>query len=118
VPIFPLAGLCCFFQAEDGMRHATVTGVQTCALPIAQCPARTSRITSSVPTKPLPPSTQTFTSLPCRSSAGSARLTARSHRSGIRDRKSDVEGKKEDVGAGATRKREALGSVQEANSRE
>src|SRR5256886_9257675 len=23
-----------FFQAEDGMRHLTVTGVQTCALPI------------------------------------------------------------------------------------
>src|SRR6266852_7525776 len=26
-----------FFQAEDGIRDATVTGVQTCALPI--CPA-------------------------------------------------------------------------------
>src|SRR5207245_4535719 len=25
----------CFFQAEDGIRHATVTGVQTCALPIS-----------------------------------------------------------------------------------
>src|SRR5207245_7163100 len=25
---------CCFFQAEDGIRDATVTGVQTCALPI------------------------------------------------------------------------------------
>src|SRR5207245_4599277 len=25
-----------FFQAEDGIRYATVTGVQTCALPI--CP--------------------------------------------------------------------------------
>src|SRR3989337_3144093 len=24
----------CFFQAEDGIRDATVTGVQTCALPI------------------------------------------------------------------------------------
>src|SRR3990167_10520520 len=24
----------CFFQAEDGMRDLTVTGVQTCALPI------------------------------------------------------------------------------------
>src|SRR5207245_6766147 len=24
-----------FFQAEDGIRHATVTGVQTCALPIS-----------------------------------------------------------------------------------
>src|SRR6266542_1441788 len=25
----------CFFQAEDGIRYATVTGVQTCALPIS-----------------------------------------------------------------------------------
>src|SRR6266542_5440273 len=24
-----------FFRAEDGIRHATVTGVQTCALPIS-----------------------------------------------------------------------------------
>src|SRR6266513_1907717 len=24
----------CFFQAEDGIRHRNVTGVQTCALPI------------------------------------------------------------------------------------
>src|SRR2546430_6645639 len=31
-----------FFQAEDGIRDLTVTGVQTCALPICmteQCPA-------------------------------------------------------------------------------
>src|SRR5437763_17172324 len=28
-----------FFQAEDGIRDTSVTGVQTCALPI--CPART-----------------------------------------------------------------------------
>src|SRR2546427_3714254 len=26
--------LFCFFQAEDGIRYLTVTGVQTCALPI------------------------------------------------------------------------------------
>src|SRR5207245_3071809 len=26
-----------FFQAEDGIRDATVTGVQTCALPILDC---------------------------------------------------------------------------------
>src|SRR5688572_32443168 len=30
-----------FFQAEDGIRDLTVTGVQTCALPI--CRGRTSR---------------------------------------------------------------------------
>src|SRR5438128_10143929 len=27
-----------FFQAEDGIRDATVTGVQTCALPISAIP--------------------------------------------------------------------------------
>src|SRR5688572_31438619 len=26
--------VCFFFQAEDGIRYLTVTGVQTCALPI------------------------------------------------------------------------------------
>src|SRR3989337_1120152 len=30
-----LVAVCFFFQAEDGIRDATVTGVQTCALPIA-----------------------------------------------------------------------------------
>src|SRR5207245_8724553 len=30
-----------FFQAEDGIRDATVTGVQTCALPISEYSART-----------------------------------------------------------------------------
>src|SRR6266567_4094493 len=29
-----------FFQAEDGIRGLTVTGVQTCALPISEGPAR------------------------------------------------------------------------------
>src|SRR6266481_8291492 len=29
-----------FFQAEDGIRDGTVTGVQTCALPISLMPAR------------------------------------------------------------------------------
>src|SRR5690606_41073537 len=27
-----------FFQAEDGIRDFHVTGVQTCALPISECP--------------------------------------------------------------------------------
>src|SRR2546427_9156948 len=30
----PLTPVSFFFQAEDGIRHLTVTGVQTCALPI------------------------------------------------------------------------------------
>src|SRR5437867_10894403 len=28
---------CFYFQAEDGIRYRTVTGVQTCALPISGC---------------------------------------------------------------------------------
>src|SRR5207245_2456528 len=33
-----------FFQAEDGIRDATVTGVQTCALPILKAAVMTDRI--------------------------------------------------------------------------
>src|SRR6266542_4150930 len=33
-----------FFQAEDGIRDATVTGVQTCALPIFDQIARAARL--------------------------------------------------------------------------
>src|SRR5256886_7160952 len=32
-----------FFQAEDGIRDLTVTGVQTCALPISQLYPQTAR---------------------------------------------------------------------------
>src|SRR2546430_14952437 len=34
-----------FFQAEDGIRDLTVTGVQTCALPILACVSPVGRIT-------------------------------------------------------------------------
>src|SRR5256886_11403566 len=37
-----ISGICFFFQAEDGIRDLTVTGVQTCALPI--CKRREFRI--------------------------------------------------------------------------
>src|SRR6266481_3100672 len=33
-----------FFQAEDGIRDGTVTGVQTCALPISLDPTKDKRI--------------------------------------------------------------------------
>src|SRR5215813_2694594 len=33
-------GIFFFFQAEDGIRDADVTGVQTCALPISDVPVR------------------------------------------------------------------------------
>src|SRR6478736_7718576 len=39
------AKFCCFFfQAEDGIRDLTVTGVQTCALPICDDNARRAAI--------------------------------------------------------------------------
>src|SRR2546430_8062964 len=41
-----------FFQAEDGIRDLTVTGVQTCALPISRS-ARPRIEHSSLPQKPL-----------------------------------------------------------------
>src|SRR5207245_7315989 len=37
-----------FFQAEDGIRDATVTGVQTCALPIFGLPPTGREILNSV----------------------------------------------------------------------
>src|SRR5207245_2974757 len=49
VPILIIL-LCFFFQAEDGIRDATVTGVQTCALPI---------FAPSTPTAPSEPRTVT-----------------------------------------------------------
>src|SRR5207237_4439979 len=39
-----------FFQAEDGIRDSSVTGVQTCALPISAAPAFWSRSSSPRPT--------------------------------------------------------------------
>src|SRR2546430_3954808 len=45
-------GLFFFFQAEDGIRDLTVTGVQTCALPISPLPNTEERVksNSSMPT--------------------------------------------------------------------
>src|SRR5689334_22753886 len=41
-----VAGLVIFFQAEDGIRDGTVTGVQTCALPISRNLPRMLRMVS------------------------------------------------------------------------
>src|SRR5256886_5718498 len=38
-----------FFQAEDGIRDLTVTGVQTCALPIFLAPAAVERLGGASP---------------------------------------------------------------------
>src|SRR2546430_7397134 len=39
--------LCFFFQAEDGIRDLTVTGVQTCALPISVSRERLSKYSTA-----------------------------------------------------------------------
>src|SRR5256886_6928045 len=44
----PCCFVCFFFQAEDGIRDLTVTGVQTCALPISSVARR------DPPIKPAP----------------------------------------------------------------
>src|SRR5262249_59754299 len=54
-----------FLQAEDGIRDGSVTGVQTCALPISAA-APTSRWSSSVKAAP---------SLPCLSNSSSTTWT-------------------------------------------
>src|SRR5437879_10889943 len=45
-----------FFQAEDGIRDTSVTGVQTCALPICRAALQFRRLQSSAakPAKPQP----------------------------------------------------------------
>src|SRR2546430_8984467 len=41
---FDCCSLFFFFQAEDGIRDLTVTGVQTCALPISRLPPKVSAL--------------------------------------------------------------------------
>src|SRR5256886_10435093 len=43
------AGDLFFFQAEDGIRYLTVTGVQTCALPILPLASRWAREARALP---------------------------------------------------------------------
>src|SRR5205085_7792108 len=47
-----------FFQAEDGIRDLTVTGVQTCALPISPWPPQ---VTASPTVGPTPSTTRRAT---------------------------------------------------------
>src|SRR5207248_4639705 len=59
-----------FFQAEDGIRDRTVTGVQTCALPI--WPSFSLTTVSTMPFTSL----ETSLALVCESNEGSGCLTA------------------------------------------
>src|SRR6266568_6629902 len=60
-----------FFQAEDGIRDGTVTGVQTCALPISRRRGRSAALTPgpvSCPRGAVPPRR-----LPCAAAGSDAR---------------------------------------------
>src|SRR6202049_2921100 len=48
----------CLYQAEDGMRHAHVTGVQTCALPILLRGGARGRSARDPPGGPVEPGTR------------------------------------------------------------
>src|SRR5256886_12317500 len=90
-----------FFQAEDGIRDLTVTGVQTCALPISWRPRPTSRAPTGSRTRvPGRPSRSTAGSSSTRPTASCA--TARRERgtgpSPPADRKSVGEGKRGELG--------------------
>src|SRR5688572_31703108 len=55
-----------FFQAEDGIRDLTVTGVQTCALPISSASCRWSPTSSrATPSSPTPFATTPRAIAPC-----------------------------------------------------
>src|SRR6266498_5191625 len=69
-----------FFQAEDGIRDADVTGVQTCALPICTC-ARCSPSSASAPGKSSPGLCPTSSGCRCRPrQTGSLRGHLNAHR--------------------------------------
>src|SRR5207248_6595422 len=53
-----------FFQAEDGIRDRTVTGVQTCALPISRPPALSKRANASTSDAKSVPALPRKTSMP------------------------------------------------------
>src|SRR5256886_13176330 len=90
-----------FFQAEDGIRDLTVTGVQTCALPISRHAARQRRPDGRCDRTP-PPLRGVGRAVagrraPDRPAAAAAPLGPLARRS-FRDRKSVVEGKRVDLG--------------------
>src|SRR2546430_4116714 len=70
---------CFFFQAEDGIRDLTVTGVQTCALPICSAPV-VSELWETTG-RPLPVAGSTPQVRSCSIPTGKPVLRARSMRS-------------------------------------
>src|SRR5207248_8390320 len=64
--------LCFFFQAEDGIRDRTVTGVQTCALPISTASGGASSRSGGACTGALRPSVRVCSSERCEEGIGAA----------------------------------------------
>src|SRR2546430_14958802 len=93
--------MCFFFQAEDGIRDLTVTGVQTCALPISQAHESRGRrfLGKADPeaARGVERSRETFHRRGFRSHAYRRRHADAGGRA-FRDRKSVVEGKSVDLG--------------------
>src|SRR5207237_6695488 len=91
-----------FFQAEDGIRDSSVTGVQTCALPI--CTQRPLRLRGDIS---VAPDRVAIDSLKADIDGGSVdgriALITKAAGAGSRDRKSVVEGK--GVGTGGRGRR-------------
>src|SRR2546430_8457422 len=86
-----------FFQAEDGIRDLTVTGVQTCALPISTI-MRLGRVVAECD-----PRVETARRLAELMLGGELKLPTNPHRNGGErrprlDRESGVEGKRVDLG--------------------
>src|SRR5207237_6865004 len=94
-----------FFQAEDGIRDSSVTGVQTCALPISQGGGRGRQVRPADAwerhhLQVVSPSVSR-PNLPASTAALSARLESANR---LGDRKSGVEGKGVEVsGSGVAR---------------
>src|SRR5256886_15597994 len=91
-----------FFQAEDGIRDLTVTGVQTCALPIysdgVSIPERPIRKFAPIRgaiARPLPSRSMYASPMPTPTKPNSARSSGRGSDGG---RESGGEGKRGDLG--------------------
>src|SRR5262249_56565115 len=93
-----------FFQAEDGIRDWSVTGVQTCALPISaniSAPSRACSRTSSFPS-----TAKTVDTKKAKSTRSpkwlviAASFPADGDVERVEDRKSVVEGKRRGLGGG------------------
>src|SRR5260370_40819477 len=84
-----------FFQAEDGIRDSSVTGVQTCALPI--CSQSASAEVRRSPSKSRKARAISRNQLNC-TVLSKRSMWARMARTRSRDRKSVVEGKRVDLG--------------------